>query len=123
MGVRVVVTGKNEGQERASCLSCVLPECIPDHPLCKVPQPHVTKHPPYGIPLCAWCEHATLILTHDHAVPFYFKCSTTGDNTAGWHTTCCHCAPFTDLSDYARRKAADEVFDATRYYEVHSVQR
>lgn len=100
-----IVNGQTERQEREACLSCVLPECIPDHPLCAGPGLKRSAPFPWSIPMCAWCGNGERIVSPDPMPVVYFKCASTGDNTTGYRVTCRWFRNISGMTDYERRRA------------------
>lgn len=75
-------------QERDDCLSCTLPECIPDHPDCGIGgDTEAKKRTPADL-RCASCIHARRLLSDNPRCRSYFACSFWGFNTTGWRCQC-----------------------------------
>jgi len=111
----------DERQAIDTCLSCVLPECIPDHPLCPVSGVQ-TDLKWYKLErLCTYCCKGILIETDLLLVPFFFQCQATGDNTCGYRSACRWFSAKPEISGYQRRKLTGGLSRATRYHAVHAV--
>ena len=117
----MTTTIENERQEIDACLSCVLPECIPDHPLCLVGGFKSDLDWDLSVCLCTYCLKGILIETDRLMVPFFFQCVATGDNTSGYRSACRWFAPKPDMTEYKRRKHTGGGPGATRYHAVHAV--
>jgi len=117
----MTTTIENERHEIKACLSCVLPECIPDHPLCPVSGFKTDLEWDRSICLCTYCSKGILIETDRLMVPFFFQCSSTGDNTSGYKTHCRWFWPKPGMTEYQRRKHTGGGPGATRYHAVHAV--
>jgi hypothetical protein len=65
--------------KETDCLSCTLPECIPDHPSCVYPSPYKKRIDLTRAAYCLSCTHSTLIITDNAAQRWYLKCD-------GWDT-------------------------------------
>jgi len=78
----------HERQERESCLSCVLPECIPDHPACALHGDTESRRRRVGTRLCSQCIHSILVPVDHPLLQFYFYCPEWGYNTMGWRKNC-----------------------------------
>ena len=100
----MTTTIENERHEIKACLSCVLPECIHDHPLCPVSGFKTDLEWDQSICLCTYWIRGILIETDLLLVPFFFRCQATGDNTSGYKTHCRWFGPKPDMTAYRRRK-------------------
>ena len=114
--------GLSERQEIEACLSCRLPECIPDHPRCPVSGVRIPWDKDRRIWLCMSCRLGSLILTADLTCRFYFKCSVADNNTVGLYKTCPHFKVIEGLTSYRRKTERDGVTNATRYHAVQAVR-
>lgn len=131
MGCRLVcgraepmtTNGLTERQKIDACLSCRLPECIPDHPRCPVSGVVVEWDKDRRTWLCMNCQHGTLILTADPDCRFYWRCAGFGSNSAGLHKHCGNYHLLKGLTAWRKKTERGGVTNATRYHAVQTVRR
>ena len=87
MNARRSITEK-ERQEIDICLSCPLPECIPDHPSCGLRDPRGSSRTHNGVPLCSQCLHAVIVETDNPLARSFYHCTALGYCTMGWRKQC-----------------------------------
>lgn len=78
----------HDSAERELCLSCALPECIPDHPACALHGDMESRKRSRGVSLCSQCKWAVRVVTDHPLVPIYFHCPQWSYNTMGWRKAC-----------------------------------
>jgi len=107
------LTKAHERQEREICLSCQLPECIPDHFACGLHGNPQTRRRMRRYNRCKQCAHSILYTSDNPLAPRYYYCPEWGYYTMGWRK---QCSRFRVRPEYreARRLKRKEQNDASR---------
>jgi len=82
------LTKAHDRQEREICLSCQLPECIPDHFACGLRGDVESRKRMRRFSLCKQCVHSVLHTTDNPLCPRYYYCLVWGYNTMGFRKQC-----------------------------------
>jgi len=104
----------HDRQERETCLSCDLPECIPDHFACGLHGDMESRKRRRGVPLCMQCVHSILHTTDHPLVPRYYHCPEWGYNTMGWRKYCSRFRARPEYREIRLRKRKEQQHASSR---------